>query len=660
MSWDPSRGDWPANGKRGFRMDWPGVACCAILAAGAVAAYSQTFSVPLIFDDRPAIMGNATIRHWETSFSPPADTTASGRPVVNISLAVNYAISGTDVWSYHVLNLAIHILAGLTLFGTVRRLLAPSAGRDGARIAFCTALIWTLHPLQTESVTYIVQRAESLMGLFYLQTVYWFVRWQDSTLPYRGPGSAANMRAPVSGGEGMRQAGGPGRPRAAYAILSIAFCALGMATKEVMVSAPLVVLLVDRLFFSGSFGEAWRRRMLYYFGIAATWVPLAALVWHTGTIVDFIGHTGHRSEFAGPGSGGPAWRFWATQPEAILRYLKLVVWPHPLVFDYGTQWISTPGHPADAGAILSRLLGPAVAVAALVAVTLYGLARNSLVGLCGFLFFATLAPTSIIPGDRQTAAEHWMYLGLISIVLPIVLGIHRRLGRAAFPACLLLAAALGLVTFRRNQDYSSERAIWSDTVAKCPGNYFARVNLGSVLLNEPGSLGAAISQFEEAELQNPGSAEIHVDLGNALSNEPGRLGEAIRQYEEALRLKPDHFGAHMGLGNALSNVPGRLNDSIAHYEEAVLLKPNFAEGHFNLGNSLARMPGRLDEAIGQYEEALRLKPELAVAHFGLAIALLREPGRSKEAKTHLEEGLRLQPDDAQARRVLANIRASGP
>src|ERR1039457_300181 len=98
----PSRN--PSKGIRGRRMDWPGFACCAILAAGAIAAYSQTFSVPLIFDDRPAILGNATIRHWATAFAPPAGTSASGRPIVNISLAVNYAISGTGVWSYHVFN----------------------------------------------------------------------------------------------------------------------------------------------------------------------------------------------------------------------------------------------------------------------------------------------------------------------------------------------------------------------------------------------------------------------------------------------------------------------------------------------------------------------------------------------------------------------------
>ena len=164
----------------------------AILAAGAIAVYSRTFSVPLLFDDNHAIVDNSTIRHWSTAFWPPLNTTASGRPILNLSLAINYAISGTAVWSYHALNLAIHVLAGLTLFGIVRRTLAPRAGPAASLIAFSAALLWTLHPLQTESVTYIVQRAESLMGLFYLLTLYCFIRGAEAD----GAASASGLPSP--------------------------------------------------------------------------------------------------------------------------------------------------------------------------------------------------------------------------------------------------------------------------------------------------------------------------------------------------------------------------------------------------------------------------------------------------------------------------------
>jgi len=608
--------------------DWRILAGCAALVACAIAVYSRTYSFPFIFDDIPTILSNSTIQHVGTALAPPARTTASGRPIVNLSLAINYAISGTDVWSYHAFNSAVHILAGLTLFGVVRRILTRLSVPGALSIAFCTALLWTLHPLQTESVTYIVQRAESLMGLFFLQTIYWFVRWQDP-----GTGSPPAARTGVL-----------------FAVMSIVFCAFGMGTKEVMVSAPLIVLLLDRLCFAGSFAEAWRRRKTYYIGMAATWAPLAVLVWHAG----------NRSGNSGFGSGVSVWKYWSTQPEAIGRYLKLAFWPHPLVFDYGTQWLWTPGHPAGLGLIVSRLLWPAAVVAVLAIITGYGFLRNTAIGVLGFFFFAILAPTSIIPGNKQTAADHRMYLALIPVILLVVLEIHRRLGRAAFAACLCLAGAAALVTFRRNLDYSSETAIWSNTVASNPNNPSAHNNLGKALAKIPGRTSDAIAQFEEAIRLRPDLAEAHNNLATLLSGLPERLNDAIAQYQEAIRLEPDFAEAHYNLAAAWLSVPGRLNDAVAQYEEAVRLNPGFFQARNNLGAALATMPGRLNDAIGQYEEAIRLKPDFADAHNNLGNALAKSPGHLKDAIAQYEEAIRLRPDFADAHNNLGILFSAVP
>ncbi len=604
------------------------LAGCGALAAAAIAAYSRTYSVPLLFDDNPTILGNPTIHHMGTALAPPAGTTASGRPIVNLSLAINYAISGTNVWSYHALNSAIHILAGLTLFGIIRCVLARLSVSGAQSIALCTALLWTLHPLQTESVTYIVQRAESLMGLLYLQTIYWFVRWQESTA-----GSGPEART------GVR-----------FAVMSIVFCAFGMATKEVMVSAPLVVLLVDRLCFAGSFAAAWRLRRLYYLGLAATWAPLAALVWHTG----------NRSGNSGFGSGVSVWKYWSTQPEAICRYLKLAFWPHPLVFDYGTQWLWTPGHPTGLGMIASRLLLPAAFVAVLAIVAGYGLLRNTAIGLLGFFFFAILAPSSVIPGNKQTAADHRMYLALIPVILLVVLEIHRRLGRAAVAVCLCLASAAALFTFRRNLDYSSEVAIWEDTVAANPSYPSAHNNLGRAFAKTPGRANDAIAQFEEAIRLRPDFAEARNNLGTLLSGLPGRLNEAVVQYEEAIRLEPDFAEAHYNLAAAWLSMPGRLGDAVAQYEEAIRLNPGFYQARNNLGAALAMMPGRLNDAVGQYEEAIRLKPDFADAHNNLGNALAKKPGRLNDAIAQYEEAIRLRPDYADAHNNLGILLSNLP
>jgi len=285
---------------------WSVVLGGALLILAALAVYRNSFAGPFIFDDALSIQENATIRHlwpiWQP-LSPPHDgfITVAGRPIINLSLAVNYAGGGYDVWGYHALNLAVHILAGLALFGIVRRtLLRPrfngrfDAVADG--LAFAVALLWMVHPLQTESVTYIVQRAESIMGLFYLLTLYFFIRGADSA-----------------------------RSRWWYVLCVIA-CALGMASKEVMASAPLMVMLYDRTFVSGSFRETWRRHWKLYVALAGTWVVLGYLMFFTANYGNDLANT--RLQWVG------RWAYLLTEPGVILHYLQLSVWPHPLCFDY--------------------------------------------------------------------------------------------------------------------------------------------------------------------------------------------------------------------------------------------------------------------------------------------------------------------------------------
>jgi tetratricopeptide (TPR) repeat protein len=575
-------------------VDWRVIEAAAVLAGAAVAAYSRTFSVPLLFDDDTSIASNQTLRHLATALWPPAGTTVGGRPVLNLSLAVNYAMSGTDVWSYHALNLAIHVLAGLTLFGIVRRTLQERLVTGATGIGFAVAILWALHPLLTESVTYIVQRAESLMGLFYLLTLYCFIR---------GAGAA-------------------GAARNIWYAFSIAACLLGMGTKEVMVSAPLVVLLYDRTFVAGTIAKALRRRGLVYVGLAATWLVLAFLVL-----------TGHgRVGSAGFGSGISWWSYALTQLPAIVHYLRLCFWPHPLVFDYGTALA-----PQSLQVVLCGFV-----IAGLVAATLWALVRRPAIGFLGVCFFAVLAPSSsIVPVATEAMAEHRMYLALVPVVVLFVVGLHRWLGRAAVPVCVVIAGILCLATLQRNQDYRSEEGIWTDTVAKLPGNERAQDNLGFILSRMRGRSDEAIAHFEAALRLKPDFVEAHYNLAYALLAVPGRLGEAIAQYEEALRLKPGLVDVRFNLARALQATPGRSNDAVAEYEEAIRLRPDYVEAHYNLGCTFQTMPGRSDEAIAQFEEVLRLKPDSAEAHFSLGSVLQAIPGRMNEAIAHYEEAIRL-------------------
>ena len=321
----------------------------------------------------------------EATLPPSHGETVSGRPVLNLSFALNYAVSGCDVGGYHVTNLAIHLVAALLLFGIVRRTATKFSGlrpelttaQAATSIALAVALLWAVHPLQTESVTYIVQRAESLMGLFYLLTLYCFLR---------GVGS--------------------GRAILWYAG-SVLACLLGMATKEVMVSAPLVVILYDRTFLAGSFREAWRRRWGYYLALAATWLLLAWLVVGTGLLLQSYGVRTERMQ------SFTWWTYLATQPGVIVHYLRQVVWPSGLCLDYGWPPAATVG----------EVLFPAIPVVCLLGLTAWAVVKRPAWGFLGAWFFLILAPTSsFMPVQHAAAFEHRMYLPLAAVVSGVIVG----------------------------------------------------------------------------------------------------------------------------------------------------------------------------------------------------------------------------------------------
>ena len=583
---------------------WLPAAAAGVLVLAALAAYAPSLTVPFLFDDAPAIERNLSIRHlWPLgdALSPPQSAAgATGRPLVNLTLAVNYVLGGLDPRGYHLFNLVLQALAGLTLFGLVRRtLLLPGQreihGEAALPFAFGVAGLWIVHPLLTESVLCVVQRNELLVGLFYLLTLYCFVRSMASPRPRR------------------------------WKLLAFAACLLGMASKEVMATAPLVVLLYDRTFMAGTFREAWRRRRGFYLALASTWLLLAVLV----------AQHHQRAGIAGFGLGVSPWQYLLTQCRALTIYLKLSLWPHPLVLDYGVDMAKGPGEVWPQGLL----------VLALLAATVAALWRRPVLGFLGAWFFVILAPSSsVVPLTTQPIAEHRMYLPLVAIMVLVVAGVWKLAGRWSAPLVVGLALGAGWLTLNRTADYQSEAAIWTDTIAKQPANARAHASLAHVLIRQE-RLTEALPRYEEALRLRPDYADVQSDYALALL-QAGRAGEAIGHLELARNLKPGDHDIQFNLAVALAQA-GRLPETRSTLEELVRQDPLRAEAWNNLGD--ARMKSGLQaEALLAFEQALRVSPGFAAAHnnAGLVLAAL---GRGPEAIGHYATAVRLEPGNLEIR-----------
>lgn len=575
---------------------------------------------PYIFDDAPAVVDNPTIRHLWPPFAaltpPPAGGTTTGRPLTNYSFALTRALGGDTPEGHRLANLAIHAFAALLLAGSLRRLLlrpvfAGPLQASARPLGLLVAALWSLHPLVTESVLCIAQRTESLAGLCILATLYAFIRGAE------GPRSALWFAA------------------------SIVICLAGQAVKEIVVVAPVLVLLLDRAFIAGNFAAAWRARRACYLGLAATWMLTLLLVFSAG---------GTRGLSAGLGLGVSPWHYLLTQCRAIVLYLGLAFWPHPLVVDYGTAVVHSPATVWWQGPLVLILLGA----------TIWALFRAPRAGFLGAWFFIILAPSSsLIPLVSQTIAEHRMYLPLIAIVVPAVLLLWRFAGAARPVFFIPWIGLYATLTLLRAGDYRTSIGLWTQTVAACPSNPRAHNNLGRSLL-DAGRAAPADAEFSAAVALDPLYVLGHYNRGLA-AVALARPALALPHFAAACRLAPEFPDAWLGRGNALAALtPPRYAEAIDCYRRALALQPA-ADTHCNLAFVLHAV-GRDDEAIAELEQALALDSSLESARTRLASLLsdralaAAQSGRLDAAAADFSRAAGLTPTDPAPLANLGNVR----
>ncbi len=612
---DRSVSDRYVNGTGTARCVW-----LLVIAAAVLAVYANSCDGPFIADDIPGLTKNPDIRAIDSSLGAINDdrqSPLSGRPLVSLSFAINYAAGELNVWGYHAVNVAIHLVNALVLFALVRIVLTnprwrKTYGDVAVHIAGATALIWALHPLHTETVNYVVQRTELLVAFFYLS------------------------------GFACAAIGGDEKRSHAWSILAVPLAVGGVFCKEVIVSLPLMILLYDGVFVAGGFVAAVRKRPMMYAGLFATWIALGVII-----------AGGPRSASVGFAHDITPWQYLLTQVGVLVLYLRLSLWPASLSVSYADWPIANS---------LGDTIIPGLFIVVLLGVCVVGLIRRSALGLLGLACFLILAPTSsFVPIATEVVAERRMYLPLAAIVLLIVLATYHLFQkkslkndattRAGFLATAAVVAALMAGrTFARNHDYRDTLSLWSSAVAVRPLNHVAQCGVGHALLD--------LNRPDDALPPLQRSVELKDDYADGFFHQ-GRALHGLKRYDEAatsfrrvLELDPHHLDAMYNLGLALQ-LASRYDESIVVYAKLLREQSDNVRASLNMGVSLAAV-GRNTEAIRSLQNALAGDPNLANARYNLAW-LFAKVGRIDDAAREYAVHLKRHPDDFQARLEFAGV-----
>jgi len=603
-----------------------------LLVGITVIAYWPSFDGVFLLDDIPHIINNHYLRCSALSDCLPG-IIRLGRPLVNVSLLLTFRFSGLNVSVYHLINLIIHVMAGLALhkvlaFAFSSQRSPPPIRRLARLLSTLATALWLIHPLNTQAVTYLIQRAELMYGLCTLLAVYSF---------HTG-----------------RHLG------------SFAFCLLAISSKPMGIVTAPSVLLWDSYFISGSVAHAIRRHRPYYAALFSSWPVLGVLA--------YFGDLDDSSAFVYRGL--TSYQYLLTQCSVISHYLYLAMFLRDLVFDYG--WLPNRSLPEAFSFVAS--------IGSLLAFTLWSWSHRYLSGAALAFFFLWLAPSSSIFPIKDLAFEHRMYLPLAALSALTVGTIARLLPRIAVIFIIgSVLFAFGVRTYVRNIDYTSAERIWQSTVDVRPLNPRARNELGIALFSQ-GRVDQAMSEFQRAleldpdnpgpainiariatsrqdwrvaetalravERRRPDSEALWINWGE-LRRQQGRHEEALECFRQAIRLMPT---SHLGIVN-LSRLLLDMNrpaDAVGHLRQGLQFRPDSAELWNNLGTAFHAM-NRWGEAVYAYERARDLAPALDVIHMNLGNSL-RSMGRRADAISAYQMVLTLNPGDPHATQALQELR----
>jgi tetratricopeptide (TPR) repeat protein len=582
---------------------WPAFRVASLLAIAAVvvAAYGNSLEAPFIFDDRPNISENPHLRltqlDWRQLWGAAFESRARHRPVANLSFALNYLAGQDRVWGYRVVNVCIHLMNGVLVYflalTTFRR--APAWRGVELRsstahwMSLAAALLFVSHPIQTQAVTYLVQRMTSLSTLFYLAAL----------LLYIGGRTADDARR-----------------RRSFWIAGLSCWLLALGTKQNTATLPILVFLYEWYFFR-DMSRVWLRRSVRYA------LPMIVLV--GVAVLTYLGDSpweamlrgyDHRDFTMGERV--------LTQFRVLMLYLGLVIWPLPSRFSI-THDISASNSLFDPATTFLSLL---VLLGLLLAAVLTA-RRYRIVSFCILWVFLHLAiESSVIP--LELAYEHRMYLPILGISMLASWGLFTALRdvRWAIVATAGLVLLLAVATHHRNRVWQDARTVWNDVLEKYPQDARAYNNLGAVH-EEAGEHSSALEAFDTAIRLSPNYQKAYLNRG-ILYAAQGESFRAIEDFSYAIAIQPgdlkwwpDYGEAHQNRGAIYTQI-GRFDLAIEDLTQAIELGRENSPNYSHRSVAYAGI-GRYALAFRDGLRAIDLDLGSASAHNNLAWILATAP-----------------------------------
>jgi len=587
----------------------------------SIIIYSNTLHSPFVFDDIDNITENSLIRMTGINLTSLKNAAFShpswARPISNISFAVNYYMGGYNVRGYHIVNIAVHMINGILVYLIALAVFTQLKGNLKETslqinlMSLAASLIFVAHPINTQSVTYIVQRMNSMAVMFYLLSFFLYIKARLSGIRWR-------RWALFSG------------------VIISGILALG--SKQIAATLPFIIILYEYYFFQ-DLKASWLKKNIPY--LIIPFIVLAALVFiYTGEnpinriLADYA-----RRDFT-------LIERVLTQFRIIIFYISLLILPLPSRMNLIHHINTSHSLLQPITTLISLLI-----IVALIALSIYWARKKRLISFSILWFFINLAIESSFIG-LEMIFEHRLYLPMVGFSLMvsyIVFNYPSNKRILITGVCVVIIMLLGYGAYVRNRTWRDGITLWSDVVAKNPLSYRGYNNLGRALVRH-GRSQEAIPQYEISLRIKPDYIKAHVNLGNAFMRQ-GFTEKAMDEYLEALKINPSYEKTHNNLGLALAS-QGRFQEAIDHYLKALRIKHDYADAHNNLAIALAEK-GKLEESIEQFLEAIKIHPSYENAHYNLSLVLLRK-GKLQEAENHLYKALKINPNDAKAHYYMGN------